>query len=262
MLLTFLEYFPGILFSIIMGLGFGGYSTMGAYRLPRGERWIGVKPRCLHCNHVLVLKDFFPIFSYLWNKNQCKYCGGLIECQPVYLYVEVATVVFCVTSFLAFGFNEIYLLVMALGVLAALITAMDMDKHFVSGKLVIVLFVTGILYRGIDDPSIYNIIAGVTLMLVISMLIRHAYFYLKGDLETAFDYTRYDDRDKFSGAGFQYVKLATACGAWTGLTGLPIFIFIGLILLLVLWLIRKLGYIQQIPYSVPLLTALMMVVYG
>ncbi|MEM7617230.1 MAG: prepilin peptidase [Pseudomonadota bacterium] len=258
-LIICLTYAPGIFFTSILGLCFGGYSTMAAYRLPRNERWFGLKPRCLHCNHVLYLKDFMPIISYFWNKNKCKYCGGPIENQLVYLFVEVATLILCVLCFLQFDFSELYLLTTGLVVTAVVIVATDVDKHFIADKSITLVLLFGIIYRVLLDGTIYNMLYGVFGFLIAGMIIRHLYFFFHKNSTDGNDYLKFSTDNKFSGAGFQYVKLLTATGAWIGVELSLLFAFIVtlLIYLLLTYMVMKISKAKEIPFSIPIITALL-----
>lgn len=262
MLLTLLEYAPGIFFSTIVGLGFGSYSTMAVYRLPRGERWMGLKPRCLHCGHVLVLRDFFPIFSFLWNKNECRYCGGKIEMQLIYMFVEIATVILCIWAFLLYGFSEYYLMMTAFSVTVVVIVATDIDKHFISDKALIVLLGFGLMYRGMLDDSIYNMVYGGAIAITLGMVIRHVYYrFIRKDIETAMDYTKYTTDDKFAGPGFLYIKLLAVCGIWVGASEIVIFGVVTMLFTILVMIAYKVMKQSHISYSIPLIISSLLVIF-
>lgn len=46
------------------------------------------RSRCMHCNHELGVLDLVPIFSYLYLRGRCHYCGARVSLQ--YPLVEAA----------------------------------------------------------------------------------------------------------------------------------------------------------------------------
>ena len=110
--------------------------------------------------------------------------------------------------------------------------------------------------------GIYNMIYGGAVSLAVAMAIRYVYFALiKGDKETALDYTRYTTDDKFAGAGFLYVKLMAVCGFWVGLSDILSFALIALITLIITLLIYRIKRNAEIAYSIPLLTSLLLILF-
>lgn len=41
------------------------------------------RSRCTHCEHELAPLDLVPVFSYLWLRGKCRYCGKKIEDTPI-----------------------------------------------------------------------------------------------------------------------------------------------------------------------------------
>jgi prepilin signal peptidase PulO-like enzyme (type II secretory pathway) len=54
---------------------------------------------CPECRHELAAKDLIPVFSWLWLRGKCRYCGKPISWQ--YPAVELATSVLFAVSYLA-----------------------------------------------------------------------------------------------------------------------------------------------------------------
>lgn len=215
-IIALLMYGPGILFSIILGLGFGSYATMAVYRLPRGEPWIGLKPRCLACEHVLLLSDFFPIVSWFRRSSGCKYCGAPIELKTVYVWVEVAVLLLCIASFLTFGFSEIYLLMIGLSIALVVLVAADIDMAIIPNTVLTTLLVLGVAYRLIQESTIYAILIPAMIALVVGTIVRYSYYRSKGEEEVATDFMCHGTHARFDGPGFSYVKLYTILAIWVG----------------------------------------------
>ena len=75
----------------ILGLAVGSFLNVCIDRLPAGKSIVRVPSHCNSCNQGLKARDLVPVFSYLWLRGRCRYCGARI---PVRLpIVELATAV-------------------------------------------------------------------------------------------------------------------------------------------------------------------------
>ena len=83
----------------LLGLVLGSALNCLSYRIAHGQKWSG-KSRsvCPVCGHVLGAKDLVPLFSYLFLKGKCRYCGTKIS--PRYPLTEAMLAV-CYMSILA-----------------------------------------------------------------------------------------------------------------------------------------------------------------
>jgi prepilin signal peptidase PulO-like enzyme (type II secretory pathway) len=57
---------------------------------------------CSRCHHELAPKDLVPLFSWLWLRGKCRYCGVKIEDNPL---IEALLPVFFVVSYLSWPLN-------------------------------------------------------------------------------------------------------------------------------------------------------------
>lgn len=259
---TYASYITGILFSVIMGLGFGSYATMAVYRLPRGMNWMGKKTRCISCDHVLVLRDFMPILSWYLTKGKCRYCSSPIETRLLYLMVEVLLVVFCVLSFIKFGYTENYIITIGIAMTAIILGSTDIEMRQLPNKPLIVLLLFALMYRIPIDVSIYNIIDSGAICLLIGLGVRTAYYTLKGRKDIAHDYSEYKSEDKFGGEAFQYVKLLFICGVCVGMEQLHLFLtFTFVFTMLMIAIQDKFIKDGMMPFSLPMFLGLAVAIY-
>jgi leader peptidase (prepilin peptidase)/N-methyltransferase len=78
-----------IILSLVLGAVFGSFLNCAAWRLANGKQvWKG-RSICPNCNHVLGPLDLVPVFSWIFLKGKCRYCGSKIS--PRYLAVEILT---------------------------------------------------------------------------------------------------------------------------------------------------------------------------
>lgn len=71
----------------IIGSLFGSFYTLAVYRIPKRQDITHTHSYCPNCNHKLGLLDLFPIFSYIFLRGKCRYCGEKI--RPRYLILEI-----------------------------------------------------------------------------------------------------------------------------------------------------------------------------
>lgn len=73
----------------LIGIYFGSFFTLATYRLPKKENITHKHSYCPNCNHKLGILDLIPMFSYLFLKGKCRYCGKPIGSR--YFLFELLT---------------------------------------------------------------------------------------------------------------------------------------------------------------------------
>jgi len=86
---------------VILGLCIGSFLNCVVYRLEQ-EKSLAGRSFCPNCRHTLSWLDLIPVFSYLFLRGKCRYCGKKISIQ--YPLVEIAT---GLTFLLIFNFKFI-----------------------------------------------------------------------------------------------------------------------------------------------------------
>lgn len=217
------ETIIGLIITIIMGFGWGSFATMATYRIPRGMPWIGDKPRCFMCKHELTIADYFSVFSYFLLKGKCRYCGGKYECNFSYFITEFAITFFFVLCYLKYGFSDLFVLLTLLVVAAVILAVVDAEHKKIPAKILISIMAIGLVYRTFVDATFYGALYGAIAGGIVGLAIRHEYFVLKGQPKIATDYTKWQHEDRFSGPGFDYVKLLAIAGIFLPFSHLALF---------------------------------------
>jgi len=57
---------------------------------------------CPHCGHVLSAKDLVPVFSWMWLRGKCRYCGAKIPDSPI---TELLMAVLFILSYIAWPYT-------------------------------------------------------------------------------------------------------------------------------------------------------------
>ena len=74
---TFLYVYYAV-FSLLFGIVLGSFLNVVIYRLPAGRTISKGRSNCMTCGHTLAAKDLVPLFSWLFLKGKCRYCGAPI----------------------------------------------------------------------------------------------------------------------------------------------------------------------------------------
>ena len=128
----------------ILGITIGSFLNVCIYRIPAGLSVVRPPSRCPSCETRLKPLDLVPIFSWIFLKGRCRYCGEKIS--PRYMLVELLTGILFILAFQSFGFT--------LGLLAALtfisllvaVTFIDIDTQTIPNGLVLFGLVAGIAF--------------------------------------------------------------------------------------------------------------------
>jgi leader peptidase (prepilin peptidase)/N-methyltransferase len=76
--------------SFIFGATVGSFLNVCIWRLPRGESLADPPSHCPACKHRLHFwPDMIPLFSQLWQRGRCRYCGVRFSWR--YFWVELVT---------------------------------------------------------------------------------------------------------------------------------------------------------------------------
>lgn len=223
----------GLLITIVLGFGWGSFATMATYRLPRNMPWIGDKPRCFMCKTPLSILDYFSVFSFFIHRGTCRHCGGKYEENLGYFLTELGITGFLVLAFLQFYFSDWFVLANGVIVGGMILAVIDAQHQKIPAKVLVSMFTLGAIYRTYIDGTFYGLLYGCVLGALVGVTIRYLYFALKGQKQTGIDFTRWQHTDRFSGPGFDYVKLLIIVGGWLPFTHFLVFVMsIGSLILL------------------------------
>ena len=121
----------------LMGTVFGSFFTLAVYRIPLNKDILYERSFCPKCKHRLEFLDLIPVFSYIFLRGKCRYCGEKVRIR--YLILEVLSgLVFLITYLslkMVFPFFDITKII-----------------YFIA---FIMFFVTVILVAGIDKEYYY-----------------------------------------------------------------------------------------------------------
>ena len=134
---------PELIFILaVIGLAFGSFLNVCAYRIPRGVSVISVASSCPHCGRRLGWAELVPLISFAVLRGKCATCGKPISWRyPVYeLFAGAATVLF----FLKYGPVPEYLLVVSFIMVMSVVAVTDWDRLIIPNRVLIVGAVIGL----------------------------------------------------------------------------------------------------------------------
>ncbi len=248
--------------ALFLGLSFGSFLNVVAYRLPRMmerdwklecHEFLELDPpeletslaslslatpasACPNCGHKIRFWENIPVISYLFLKAKCSSCGTGISFQ--YPAVELLTALASLTVAYTFGVTiQTVLALLFTWVLIAL-TLIDIKKQLLPDDITLPLLWAGILL------SFFNIFTDLTSSVIGAMA---------GYLILWSIYHLFKLLTKKEGMGFGDFKLLAALGAWVGFEYLPQIILVssvvGSIIGISMLLIGRTKQQQPIPFG-------------
>ena len=145
----------------IFGLIFGSFYNVVGYRLPKKMSLITPSSHCPKCNHKLQFLDLIPVFSYLFLRGKCRYCGERVRIR--YLLLEVLSglvfLIFYLTLGAKYPFFELFELVYFAAIImfyitVVIIAGIDKENNYIDKR--VLLF--GLIMQAIYQLFLYSVI--------------------------------------------------------------------------------------------------------
>jgi len=139
------------LFIFILGLVIGSFLNCLIYRLETKGNFLKGRSFCPHCKKVLAVRDLVPVFSFLFLKGRCRYCGKPISFQ--YPLVELFTGFLFVLVFnyslVTFNFESFlgFLFLIVISCFLVVIFVFDLKHFIIPDKVVYPAIILAIIYN-------------------------------------------------------------------------------------------------------------------
>lgn len=137
-----LLYIICYLFVFTVGICIGSFLNVLAYRIPNRIDFVHGRSFCPGCGHSLAAKDLVPLFSWLFLKGKCRYCGGRISKR--YPLVELAGGLLAVLSCWRLGFTAAAAVAFAASCILLTVALIDADTQEIPDGLNLALLAVGI----------------------------------------------------------------------------------------------------------------------
>ena len=137
-----------MVFAVLFGLFFGSFLNCVGIRIARGENFVKGRSHCMKCGHDLAAKDLVPVFSWLFLKGKCRYCGEKISGR--YPAAEIIMALVFVSILLRFNLSlrGIELLVLSCIVMTA--ACSDLEDFIIPDRCIIAGIVLRIIFVVIE----------------------------------------------------------------------------------------------------------------
>jgi len=132
----------------LFGLIVGSFLNCVVYRLETGGSFLKGRSFCPHCKHNLALQDLIPVFSFLFLRGKCRYCGQKISWQYPIVEISTAVIFFIIFNF-QFLTSKQFLI----------FNFLDLFYYWVIASFLIIVFVYDLKHYIIPDKVIYPAIA-------------------------------------------------------------------------------------------------------
>lgn len=132
--------------SAVLGAVFGSFFNCMAWRIAHGESvWKG-RSHCAVCGHTLRGADLIPVFSYLFLKGKCRYCGEKIS--PRYMGVELLTEAVFVSLVFRYEVSWQFLRCVVLACILLTLALVDLEIYEIPDRFLL----AGILWWAVTLP--------------------------------------------------------------------------------------------------------------
>lgn len=133
-----------VLVSIILGLVFGSFGNAWAVRIVHNEKIAKGRSRCPKCNHTLGVRDLVPLFSYLFQKGRCRYCGEPISLR--YPLSEGIMALCFATILIRYGLSLASVMLWIFCFFLMVLSFVDWESMIIPDRFLVAASVAGIAY--------------------------------------------------------------------------------------------------------------------
>ncbi len=161
-----------IFLSVVLGAVMGSFLNCAAWRIVHKESVLKGRSHCASCGHSLGALDLVPVFSYLFLKGKCRYCGRHISFR--YPAAELANALVYCTLLLRFDISWqclSFLLLMSMLLLGALV---DYEDGWIPDRVSIIAavgYVPLALLEGGWQKLLYGLISGGAVLLALLAIV-------------------------------------------------------------------------------------------
>jgi len=113
----------------IVGLAVGSFLNVCIDRLPADESVIRLPSHCNSCKQKLQWRYLIPVFSYLWLRGRCRYCGAYIPIRI--MFVELATAIMFGLLTWHYGLSPQLVMALIYACLFLIIFVIDLERQLI-----------------------------------------------------------------------------------------------------------------------------------
>lgn len=157
--------------AFIFGSVIGSFLNVVILRTPLHQSIITEPSHCFSCGHRLAWYDMFPIFSWLFLRGKCRYCGEKVSAR--YMVIEAITAALYCLSYLVFGFTLQLAFSAVLFAVLVVLSTIDIDHFEIPYWCSITVAVLGIIAIFVfkDTPWYERLIAMGVILVIFAILV-------------------------------------------------------------------------------------------
>ncbi|MBN2816018.1 MAG: prepilin peptidase [Campylobacterales bacterium] len=254
------------LFVFVLGLLLGSFLNVVILRIPKEESVVFISSHCTSCQTPLKPWHNIPLFSWLFLRGKCAFCGEKISAQYPIIELLSALLFLVLYTKLGISFGAAFIGLSFLMLLA--LSMIDFKYKMVPDSLNL-LAIAFAIFGAASLPQLFNNLHNALLFAGGFTLLRFALSYYltstiyRAGLKTKTSWNRHYDRTPFIEAmGEGDIMVAATMGALLGvkLTLVAIFFSALLALPVMLLLLQRPKEEQRVPF-VPFLAIATFIVY-
>ncbi|RKD27898.1 type 4 prepilin peptidase 1 Aspartic peptidase. MEROPS family A24A [Caminicella sporogenes DSM 14501] len=130
---------------IVFGILIGSFLNVCIFRIPQNESIVYPPSHCTVCGTKLNILDLIPVFSYLFLKGRCRYCGEKIS--PQYPIVELLNAVLYLLLYYEYSFGFLFIKYAIFSSLLIVIFFIDLKFQIIPDRLVVLGLAVSIIFN-------------------------------------------------------------------------------------------------------------------
>ncbi|WIF94515.1 prepilin peptidase [Caminicella sporogenes] len=130
---------------IVFGILIGSFLNVCICRIPQNESIVYPPSHCTVCGTKLNILDLIPVFSYLFLKGRCRYCGEKIS--PQYPIVELLNAVLYLLLYYEYSFGLLFIKYAIFSSLLIVIFFIDLKFQIIPDRLIVLGLAVGIIFN-------------------------------------------------------------------------------------------------------------------
>lgn len=155
----------------IMGLIFGSFYNVVAYRLPNHLSIVKPRSFCPTCQNQLKWYENIPLFSYLIQLGKCRNCKTKISF--FYIFIELLTAMLFALSYYLFQFSELFFISLIVSSFLVIVIVSDCRYLIIPDEVtvaaVILMLIVKIIYNPFTKVLEY-LLAGLVLFIIMYLI--------------------------------------------------------------------------------------------
>lgn len=127
----------------LFGASIFSFLNVVIYRVPRKMSFIRGYSHCPDCNHQLSGPDMIPVFSWLFLRGRCRYCGGKVSSR--YTWIELTGGCIALLCVFKIGYNLEALTSFAFLGMLTVVAFVDIDTMEIPNGFVLAILLIGLV---------------------------------------------------------------------------------------------------------------------